>query len=821
MAQAIEFTKRQFYSDSHSMYERELIPIEDCRFRIFTDFLDEIDVFKNPVVCRNDGKYKNGNWSILGYGTNTYRQILEDQDENEEIDESLNFGYQIKWEYTIFNGFFTDDFSIINASKATIENKIKESVRFLEKTFSNELVNDVGEIRDLQEQLIEQKKSSNLDRIDLCFISDMVIIQDNLPTKIKLNNFDIECRIYYWDLKRWDAIKRSKSKREPINIDFNSEDFNIYNVPFLHMGTNKSLDYYLSIFPGDLIADLYDIYNTRLLENNVRVFLSKSKNANKGIRNTIGSNNGEDAYKFFSYNNGISATADSIKVEDGKIIKIEDFQIVNGGQTTATIHHAKKTDRYNLKEVFVAVKITALKKDDEYSKIVSKISQAANTQSAIASSDFFANDKQLVTLEQLSLKNPTQNHLDRNIYYYFERMKGQYNVSKTSQGTPKQEKIWEDSYPKNLSFNKLDFARWSNMLKGLPYHAAEGSEKQFKTFMENKYFERDELHQGSFKTLIGFGLMFRRIYKLCGTAAGKEGNYPSRIIDSFTGQHVPVAMSTAIYTASYIHEVSEGCLDYWAFFNYKYDLCHSVNFPIEKGKNQNRVNSKLDYILETFIDEIWKQIATYGGAAAQEKSKKKECWDFVVRNSEISSDILDQLKKYSISQKELTKRQKVQSNDEDLNYFNSLDNLLKNKGCILYNLFEISKINSEYIDKKNTISNLLKKVTQTNQILPLKRVLEINEFYENLINEDYVFNNSYLSEFEYDINVKLIYERIIKNKNSFMDEFYNFICNNEISFEENEKYYIKLKDIIDNYYNAYGISIEDLLTLQNIINFLE
>ena len=151
--------------------------------------------------------------------------------------------------------------------------------------------------------------------------------------------------------------------------------------------TNNNLSYYLAIFPGDLIADLYDLHNTRLLENNVRVFLSATKKANKGIRDTIKN----EAYKFFSYNNGISATAESIETEAGKVINIQDFQIVNGGHTTATIHYSRKRDGNSLKDVFVAVKITRLQKNEEYSSIVSKISQAANTQSAISNSDFALN----------------------------------------------------------------------------------------------------------------------------------------------------------------------------------------------------------------------------------------------------------------------------------------------------------------------------------------------------------------------------------------------------------------------------------------------
>ena len=147
-------------------------------------------------------------------------------------------------------------------------------------------------------------------------------------------------------------------------------------------------------------------------------------------------------FKFFSYNNGISATAEEVETQNGRVTKIHDFQIVNGGQTTASIHYSRKKDRKSLKEVYVAVKITSLRKDKEYSSVVSKISQAANTQSTISNSDFYANDKLLVDVEQLASKNPTQNELDHSIYYFFERMKGQYNVSKMSMGSESKQKSW-------------------------------------------------------------------------------------------------------------------------------------------------------------------------------------------------------------------------------------------------------------------------------------------------------------------------------------------------------------------------------------------
>lgn len=810
MTTELEVTKRQFNSDAYNRYENDDIAIEDCRFLIFTEFLDEIDVYKNPTIARSNGLFKNRKWGTLGYSTNSFRQINEDievENEEENQPDRERESFDIKWEYTIFNGFFSDETKVAKANNTEVQKSINETITYLEKTFSKDYINDISEVKDLQSQLIIHFKEGNLDRLDICIVTDKVIDQDNLPNKITLKKVDIECRIYYWDLQRWNDLKRSKSKREPIHINFNS-DYKLYDVPYLKQETNNNLSYYLAIFPGDLIADLYDLHNTRLLENNVRVFLSATKKANKGIRDTIKN----EAYKFFSYNNGISATAESIDTEAGKVINIQDFQIVNGGQTTATIHYSRKRDGNSLNDVFVAVKITRLQKNEEYSSIVSKISQAANTQSAISNSDFYANDKMLVDIEQLSLKNPVQNESDRNIYYFFERMKGQYNVSKLSRGTKKQQKNWEDTHPKLLLVTKIDLARWSNILNELPFIAAAGAQKQFEDYMNEKHFKRDQISLGRYKTLLGSGLLFKRIHKLCGTAKGKS--YPSLTIDLNTGDHVPVAMSTALYTAAYIQMITKGQLDYWSFYNYEHDLCRAIN-------TKERINSSLDRLLEKIIKVCWSQIAKFGGAAAQEKTKSVECWNFVKENTFLPEKVIVELKTFTISKKEKEKRESVVSNDEDLNYFNHLTILLGNKGHLLSSLLNISNNETRYFSEKQTVSNFIKKINKNVFLLSQKKVADIYFFYEGLSNAGFAFEDSFEDSIETSIRFSEIYENIFKNKDEFLEKFYNYIFKDEVHFDENEKLYNNIKEIIDKYYREYGLSIDDFTLLEKGLIALE
>ncbi len=801
MPTELEITKQQFYSDYHNINRTEQIAVEDARFLNFTEFLDETDVFNSPVVSRKKGTYKNRNWGLLGYCCNSYRRVEDEEEPFEEPDEE---GHQLEfqWEYTLFNGFFTDDIRVVQATKLEITEAINEVTRFIEKTFSNNLINDVCEAKDLQAELIKQNENNALERLDICIITDKVISQEKLDTKVSIENLNLECRIYYWDLKRWNDLKRSKSKREAINIDFQDKELSIYNLDYLERKVNNKLSYYLAVFPGDLIADLYDYHNTRLLENNVRVFLSANRKANKAIRETIKN----DVDNFFSYNNGISATAESVNIKDSKIIKINDFQIVNGGQTTATIHYSRKTSGLDLKKVFVAVKITALKKDKEYGKTVSNISKAANTQTSIKSSDFYANDPLLIGIERLSLKNPVLNDDSLSIYYYFERMTGQYNVTKNSRGTNRNIRIWEGKHPKKLSYNKVDVARWFNTMEGLPHISVLSAEKQFTNFMDEKNFERKEVSVGRYKTLVGFGMLCQRARKLCGTKTGRD--YPSIIGDSSVG------MATTIYAIAYLHHITNGCLDYWGIYNYKYGVCNAL---VEK----RRIKSELDDILESVIKACWDQIEKFGGSSAQEQTKNAKCWEYVKENIKINDNLIKQLENFTITSQEKQSRESEILNEDDDNYFSSLNFILNNNAFILKQLLIISANQSGFRTEYTIINNLIKRIKSKEKILTKKRVKQIYAFYKNLENEGYKFNTKGdENDLKVDIKCDLIYAKILFDRESFLEKSDQFTLNHEADFDDNYNLRAEIIEIIEKYDREYGLSVNDFLKLEKGLKFI-
>jgi hypothetical protein len=792
----IDATKAIFYSDCHKLKKlTDELFIEDCRYKIFTELLDNSDIYRNPIICRAKGKYKTSNWSIIGYAYDSLIITEENDDNDEDNQDDIQ---EQTWTYTLFNGTFSDCREITNTTKTQIQQFINESVKFIEATFTGNLVEDISDVRDLQLELINLKKINKLNAIDICILTDGILNTDLLEeTIIEIKSININCNLYYWDLKKWNDLKRSKSKRLPIDISFTNPRYSFYKINYIEQKANE-LSYILAIFPGDLLSDLYDYHKIKLLENNVRVFLSANRAANKAIRDTIK----KYPERFFSFNNGISATASSVKFLDDKISEINDFQIVNGGQTTASIHYASKKDKSSLNNVYVQVKITSLRKDENYSNIVSSIAKAANTQTAIRSSDFYTNDPFLIEIERLSEKTPFVDNKGNYIYYYFERMTGQYNVTKNNNGTDKGIKIWESSHPKEFVYNKIDITRWYNCFNLEPHVSALSAEKQFTIFMDNNLQKSISLND--FKSIIGFGLLFKRARKVCGTKTSKE--YPSIIGDSSVG------MATTIYAMSYLQYISEGLIDYHAIYNNKYNVCSSLM------SSNKRINSDFDEIIEILLIACWDQIAIYGGTSAQEKTKDKKCWEFVKDKIKLSPKTILLIDKYKLSINEIEFR-KLSSLSEEEIYFNTIEDLLKENAKQLNILNDITLTIDDYKKDRALLNNFVKRVNDKKSELTLSKVKDITNFKMSIINNKIDINTRNTID-KCDIKVIsfiYMYDNIFKNKDSFIKKVDNLILDNidteNIILVDKLEH---LKSLIDKFYIYPGLSIEDFELVESI-----
>jgi len=324
---------------------------------------------------------------------------------------------------------------------------------------------------------------------------------------------NVELRPTLWDIAKIHQFHESGRQREEIVLNF-AQDL---GGPVPCLGIPDSTGEYwtfLAYFPGPLLAKIYGDYGPRLLERNVRSFLQVRGNVNKGIQQTID----EVPHRFLAYNNGISATARELEVDDRgdghfRLVQATDFQIVNGGQTTASIFHAYRKEKADISKVLVQVKITLIADKDIIAKFVPLISLYANSQNKVNTADFSANGPYHQKMEALSrtIWAPAIGGLERGTRWYYERARGSYLDDKARAGTPAQVKQWEREHPLSQKFTKTDLAKFENTWDGLPHFVSRGAEKNFANWTAAREdSEWPAVDEQYFQRLVAKAILFRR-----------------------------------------------------------------------------------------------------------------------------------------------------------------------------------------------------------------------------------------------------------------------------------------------------------------------
>lgn len=310
-----------------------------------------------------------------------------------------------------------------------------------------------------------------------------------------------------WDVRRLSRCVGAGHGNEPIEIDFEV----ITGQPIHAVEMPESDDIYksyLTIIPAAVLYEIYKEYGSRLLELNVRSFLQATGAVNKGIRDTLRT----EPTRFLAYNNGISATVESLtpsRIGGALAIKsVSGLQIVNGGQTTASIYRAGSIDKADLSRVYVQAKITVVAASHLH-EMVSNISRYANTQNTIQSADFSSNDPYQVELEKLSRNVWTP---DQSGLWFFERARGQYQVEKSKATTPAQKRKFNELQPPGRKFSKTDVAKVEMCWEQRPHIASKGNQKNFLEFIQG--LEKLEKSgwvpdQAYYKNLIAKLILFR------------------------------------------------------------------------------------------------------------------------------------------------------------------------------------------------------------------------------------------------------------------------------------------------------------------------
>jgi hypothetical protein len=329
----------------------------------------------------------------------------------------------------------------------------------------------------------------------------LIFTTANISATIKiLESDDIdgipsECQI--WDIERLFKVCSSDTGRHIIEIDF--KEYSENGIPCLEASDAVADNFksYLCIIPGSLLANIYDKYGSSLLEGNVRSFLSTKVAVNKKIRTTIL----QCPEWFFAYNNGISSTAMNVRIESTPhgqfLVFAKDFQIINGGQTTASLSNARFKDKADISTVFVQMKLTVIERqiENEASELVQNISRSSNSQNKVSDADFFSTHPFHVQMERCSLRLYARaiGGLQYDTKWFYERARGQY-LQKQMRMTESEKRKFLLQNPKNQLITKTDFAKVRNTWDGLPHIVSKGAQANFAEFAQkiSDIWEKDE-----------------------------------------------------------------------------------------------------------------------------------------------------------------------------------------------------------------------------------------------------------------------------------------------------------------------------------------
>ena len=302
------------------------------------------------------------------------------------------------------------------------------------------------------------------------------------------------------------------------------------SLPALKVIETPHYTSYLTTVSGNELVRYYDQYGKRLLESNVRTFLSLRGNVNKGIYNTLRSN---EKVFFFAYNNGLSGTASEVDFQDGKIKAVRNLQIVNGGQTMSTLYKAKR-DGIDMDQVHVQVKLSVIHDKENYTQYVSKISEYANTQNKVEKSDFFSNTYFHRRFKEISklLRVPARGNMLSSKWFY-ERVKGEYLNDQMYMKDSERKKFFLE-FPKNQVIDKISIAKASLAWDLLPDEVSKGAQLPFAKFADivsGLYEEGDpDCNEFLFQKTISQVILFREVQKLVSNAVWYSGGYRAQTV---------------------------------------------------------------------------------------------------------------------------------------------------------------------------------------------------------------------------------------------------------------------------------------------------
>jgi hypothetical protein len=428
-----------------------------------------------------------------------------------------------------------------------------------------------------------------------------LMVLSNLRLRTEIPAFgDIRDRpvaVEVWDLERIHKIDSSGDPQEPVYIDF--PDYGIDGIQALGpFGDPDDYESYLAVIPGDVLARIYSLYGPRLLELNVRSFLQTRGKINQGIQSTIA----EEPDRFLAYNNGLSLTAAGIeKATDGKgtlVTSLHDVQIVNGGQTTASLYHALSKSKRDLSDVQVQLKLTVVA-DEVRHELARSISQFSNAQNPVRMADFTANDKFHVAMEQISRSKwaPGKDGSHKMTRWFFERARGQYADAVARERTPAAQRSFKSEHPISQKILKTDVAKYEHMWLQKPHVVSLGAEKNFREFLQSRTENGDRTlpDEAYFERLVAKAILWKETERIVTKLA--LGGYRS---------------VTVAYTLAFLSRGSKQRLD------------------LNKIWQEQQLPERLSDVITSLAPRVHDVILQSAGTRnVTEWAKKKECWEAV------------------------------------------------------------------------------------------------------------------------------------------------------------------------------------------------
>lgn len=542
---------------------------------------EDAGVVSDSVVCVREGKVGHANWAIAGWAF----PPSEDEDLSELAILAILFHDDPGTPLVVAKDLRRQFTSAVNFIKGMLEGHANSLEPAADVAALGRLIHDRGKVlRKVTVHLATDGLTKSLKEI-----------QSETFGKI-----EISCAI--WDVERLSRL--SDVTQEEIDIQI-ADVLEGNGLPCLQVPEDdEDYDAYLCVVPGVLLYHAYETYGQRLLESNVRAFLSQRGKVNKGIKETI--ENQPD--RFFAFNNGLALTARRVEVrkaENGghEITRIVGLQVVNGGQTTASIHRAYKLFpnlRPQIERVFVQAKLTVITTEEgdseRFMEMVRSISLYANRQNAVMADDLEANQPWHVRLEKLSRVTWTPDAISG---WYYERSRGSYTTEKQKALTPAQKKHFERRWPRTQLITKKDLAKYWNAWDQKPEVVSLGGQKNFTQFMKSLDHQaaKPTLDESEFRRIVGKAILFRDATAAVNGQRHQIESYRANVI---------------AYLVSYLSYRLGGQLDFLKIWDRQ-----TVPPPIAAA-------------LQEWALPIYQQIRSSAGTRnVSEWAKKPGCWEAV------------------------------------------------------------------------------------------------------------------------------------------------------------------------------------------------